>query len=86
MSSAETAMRRKTIPTCTTLRLNDELVGLEEEENISPTLFRPFRKKKIFYFSIEGILVMQSSYFEIRKNYIKLCVMSDPAIWQITKY
>ena len=79
MSSAETAMRRKTIPTCTTLRLNDELVGLEEEENISPTLFRPFRKK-IFYFSIEGILVMQSSYFEIRKITSNIVVMSDPAI------
>ena len=48
------------------------VVGLEEEaaaENISPTLFRPFRNIiYLFYFSIEDILVMNQ--FD-RKNMSK---------------
>ena len=48
------------------------VVGLEEEaaaENISPTLFRPFRIIiYLFYFSIEDILVM---YQIDRKNMSK---------------
>ena len=47
------------------------VVGLEEEaaENISPTLFRPFRNIiYLFYFPIEDILVMNQ--FD-RKNMSK---------------
>ena len=74
MSSAETAMsaeRRFQLARPLGWMMN-YVVGLEEEaaaENISPTLFRPFRNIiYLFQFSIEDILVMNQ--FD-RKNMSK---------------